>query len=411
MAERLHTVVVGAGHAGLAMSRVLTDLGIEHLVLDRGRVAERWRAERWDSLRLLTPNWASALPGWSYAGPDPDGFMDRDEVVDYLEGYARSFAAPVRAGVDVTSVGRGPRGLHLRTTGGEIDADNVVAATGGFQAPRVPAVARALPPGVEQVHSSAYRRPEALAPGAVLVVGAGPSGQQIAEELLAAGRRVFLSVGRHRRVPRRYRGRDYYWWLERTGFYAKTSAEVPVAEQRAGASPALTGARGAAHDLDLRRLAAEGATLLGRIGGIDDGRILLAPDLAETLAQGDRALEQFVAWVEARLDLPGEPFDEPGPSPGHPDPPEVADPPAALDLEREGVGAVVWATGFAPAFADWIGLPVLDDDGHPVHERGVTAVPGMFFLGLHWLHRLRSAFIRGAQEDALYLAERIVARG
>ena len=408
---QIDTVVVGAGHAGLAMSNVLTGHAIDHVVLERGQVGERWHAERWDSLRLLTPNWATWLPNFRYTGPDPDGFMHRTEVAQYLADYAASFDAPVRTSVDVRSVSPSDSDagrFDVRTTDGDVTATNVVFATGPFQGPRLPRAAAGVPPDVRSLHSTAYRSPDALAPGAVLVVGTGASGQQIADELVAAGRKVYVSVGRHRRVPRRYRGRDYFWWLENTGFYAKTAADVPLSERRGGASPAITGGRGGSYDLDLRRLAADGATLVGRIGGIHGHRLVLAPDLGESIALGDRAYEQFVAWVEARVDLPGEPVDAPEPREVHPDPPEMSDPPTGLDLHEAGISSIVWATGFAPAFHRWVRLPVLDDDGQPVHERGVTACPGAYFLGLHWLHRLRSAFIRGAEEDARHLGEHII---
>lgn len=411
--EKVDVAIVGAGHAGLAMSHVLNEQGIDHVVLERGRIGERWRSERWDSLRLLTPNWATWLPGWRYTGPEPDGFMDRLEVAAYLEAYAAASRAPVRLGVDVRSLEPSSRGgdrLLVRTDVGDLDAGTVVVATGAFQAPQLPATASELPTDVHQLHSSRYRNPGALPPGAVLVVGTGASGQQIADELVAAGRRVFVSVGRHRRVPRRYRGRDHYWWLERTGYYDKTTADVPPDVRRGGASPALTGVHGGTYDLDLRRLASEGATLLGRVRGVRGHRLQLAPDLAENLAAGDRALQEFVRWVEDRLELPGEPVGPPEPFAAYPDPPEVVDPILELDLEGEGVATVIWATGFRPTFDEWIRLPVLDDTGRPRHDRGTTDHPGVFFLGLHWLHRQRSAFIRGAEEDARYLGERIAER-
>jgi putative flavoprotein involved in K+ transport len=377
--ESVDVVVVGAGHAGLAMSHVLDEEGMEHVVLERGRIAERWRSERWDSLRLLTPNWATWLPGWRYSGPDPDGFMDRLEVAAYLEAYAEASSAPVRSGVEVRALEPAPTGddrLLLRTAAGDIDARTVVVATGAFQAPRLPEAASQLPDDVHQLHSSQYRNPDRLPPGAVLVVGTGASGQQIADELVAAGRRVFVSVGRHRRVPRRYRGRDHYWWLENTGYYDKTTADVPPEARRGGGSPALTGVNGGAYELDLRRLASEGATLLGRVRGVRGHRLELAADVAESLAAGDRALADFVRWVEDRLEDVGEPVGPPEPLATYPDPPEVAAPILELDLEREGVATVVWATGFRPTFAEWVRVPVLDDAGEPIHDRGGHTAPG-----------------------------------
>lgn len=410
MSERVDTVVVGAGHAGLAMSHVLTRDGIEHVVLERGRIGERWRSERWDSLTLLTPNWATWLPGRPYTGPDPDGFMRRDEVVAYLEAYAAASSARVRTGVTVRTVEPAPATdrFVIDTDAGELRARNVVIATGPFQVPRVPPAAAALGDRVHQLHTSRYRRPGALPSGAVLVVGTGASGQQIADELVAAGRKVYLSVGRHRRVPRSYRGRDYFWWLERTGYYDKTTDDVPPAARAGGASPALTGSRGGAHDLDLRRLAAEGATLLGRVAGVDGSRITFAPDLSTSLADGDRALHDFVARAEAHIDVVGEPVGPITDIPRHADPPEVHDPVLELDVVAADISTVIWATGFGVAF-DWVRVPVFDDAGVPVHRRGVTNQRGLYFLGLHWLHRLRSAFIRGAEEDAEHLGSLIAA--
>lgn len=401
------TIVIGAGHAGLAISRLLTADGVEHTVLERDRVASNWANERWDSFTLLTPNWATWLPGWRYEGDDPHGFMDRDQVVAHLERYAESFAAPIRTGVEVDGLTAGDGGgFVLATNLGEMTAQSVVVATGPFQAPRIPSWASSLGSSVTQIHSSAYRSPDRLPEGAVLVVGAGPSGQQIAEDLIRAGRRTYLSVGRHRRVPRRYRGRDYYWWLELGGFYEKTADEVPLASRRQSVAPALTGA-GGGHDLDLRALHARGVELLGRTLGVDDGRLVLETDLAATLAAGDNAYSDFTGWVEARLHRFEGLYAEAEPRQVFPDPPP---PPDRIDLGAAGISTVVWATGFRLDFPRWIHLPVLDDDGFPIHQRGVTELPGLYFIGLSWLHRLRSPFIRGAEEDARHLAHLLVRR-
>jgi putative flavoprotein involved in K+ transport len=405
--EHVGTVVVGAGHAGLAISNLLSAQGNEHVVLERGRVAERWRNQRWDSFTLLTPNWATWLPNWHYDGAEPHGFMGRDEIVSYFERYAGSFAAPVREGVEVQALeAANGDGYRLRTGDGELLARTVVVATGPMQAPRLPAWSSELPADVVQLHSNAYRSPEQLPEGAVLVVGAGPSGQQIADDLLRGGRRVFVAVGRHRRVPRRYRGRDHYWWLEHGGFYERTAADVPPEARRPGVAPALTGFDGG-RDLDLRKLHADGATLLGRALGVDGGRIQLATGLAETLAIGDRFYESFTDWVDARLYRFEGLYDDAEERERFPDPPE---PPAELDLAAAGITSVVWATGFQVEFSRWVHLPVLDGDGRPVHERGATRCAGVYFLGLHWLHRLRSPFIRGADEDARHIASLIAAR-
>ena len=402
--DRVDTVVVGAGHAGLATSHELTRFGVEHVVLDRGTVASRWRDERWDTFCLLTPNWATWLPGWHYTGPDPHGFMVKGEIVDYFENYARSFSAPVRDHTEVLSLEiDGSGGYRVLTDQGEIGARAVVVATGPFQQPRLPAWSRTLSAAVTQLHSSSYRRPADLPEGGVLVVGAGPSAQQIAEDLLRAGRQVHLAVGSHRRVPRRYRGRDYYWWLELGGFYEKTVADVSPTMRAHPVAPVLTGYDGG-HDLDLRELAARGVRLLGRA---IDGRgttIQLDASLNESLAKGDRAYQEFVDWVEARLCRFDGLFDQPSPRPVFPDP---AAAPVVLDLAAAGVSTVVWATGFDSALGSWARLPMLDDAGRPLHQRGVTPCPGVFVVGRSWLYRLRSAFIRGAQEDAAYVAGRV----
>lgn len=403
--ERIATVIIGAGHAGLAVSKLLSDAGAEHVVLERTRIAARWQAERWDSFTLLTPNWATWLPGWHYDGDEPHGFMGRGEIVSYFDRYARSFNAPVREGIDIRGLDAAPGGGYLLTSNrGEFVAQSVVVATGPFQRPRLPAWSSELPVEIMQVHSSGYRCPAQLPPGAVLVVGSGPSGQQIADDLQRAGRRVYLAVGRHRRVPRRYRGRDYYWWYELGGFYERTAADLPAGRSRDAVAPVLTGF-GGGHDLDLRGLHAGGTTLLGRAVGYRDGAVQFDSGLAESLAAGDRAYQDFVDWVEARLYRFAGLFDEPAPRECFPEPPT---PPTELDLAAAEVSAIVWATGFRPDYASWVHLGVLDDGGNPVHERGVTSQPGIYFVGLPWLHRLRSPFIRGADEDARHIVAHLI---
>lgn len=406
--EDVSTVVVGAGHAGLAVSKLLGGHGVEHVVLERSHVAERWRSERWDSFTLLTPNWAAWLPDWRYDGDDPNGFMKRDEVVSYLERYAESFRAPVREEVEVHAVEQadGER-YRLRTSDGDLRARSVVLATGPFQVPKLPSWSSELPPEVVQVHSSGYRSPEQLPEGAVLVVGTGASGQQIVEDLMRGGRDVYVCVGRNLAVPRRYRGHDFIWWLEHGGFHERTAADVPPEERRHGVSHALTGFAGG-HDLELRQFHLDGATLLGRALGVEDGRLRLAGGLAESLAAGDRGYVEFTDWVEARLDRFEGAFDDAVPRRQLPDPPE---PPNELDLAAAGVTSVVWATGFRPDYARWVRLPVLDADGEPIQERGATACSGVYFLGLNWLYRSRSPFIRGAEEDARHVATLIAAGG
>lgn len=397
----MQTIVVGAGHAGLAVSKLLTDRGVEHAVLERSRIASRWRDERWDAFTIQAPNWCNWLPGWRYSGPDPDGFMGRDETVAYLEDYARSFDAPVREGTEVTALTRGPEGgFRLATSQGEVHAQNVVVATGPFQTPRIPSWASSLPDEITQLHSNSYRSPGLLPDGAVLVVGSGQSGQQIAEDLLDHGRTVYLSAGSHVRSPRRYRGRDFYFWRELGGWYERTAEDLGAG----GGGPTLSGV-GGGHDLDLRELSARGVTLFGGAAGCDRGIVQFEDNLREVLAKGDAGYQGFVDWVEERLDRFHGLYDDVTPREVFPDPPDSG---TELDLAAAGVSTVIWATGFGVEFSTWIHLDVFAPSGLPVHRRGVTNEPGLLFIGLPKQHRIRSPFIRGADEDARYLMKHLV---
>lgn len=407
MPEQLETVVIGAGQAGLAMSRELRERGCEHVVVERARVAERWRTQRWASLRFQFPNWSIELPGARYDGDDPDAFAPRDEVVAWLESYRESVAAPVRTGVEVLSLvaAKHDGRFVLRTSQGDIEARNVVVATGPYQRPRVPGMAASLPADVAQLHAGDYSRPDAVPPGAVLVVGTGASGCQIAEELLEAGRDVVLAVGRHRRVPRRYRGRDVFWWRRELGHLDLRSEDLPPAQRPP--PPLVTGANGG-HDIDLREFAAHGMTLVGHVAGIRDGTIALARDLHAHLDAGDRACDAFRADVDAFVaregrDLPLEPMairSRDLPASATPD---------RLELGRGGIRAVIWATGYTTDFG-WIELPVVDERGQALHRRGVSDVPGVYFLGLPWLAKAKSSFLCGVGEDAAHLATCIARR-
>lgn len=404
--EQIETLIIGGGQAGLAMSEQLTQHGRPHLVIERARIAERWRSERWDGLCSLGPNWATRVGGFAYAGNDPDGFACRDEIVDFMQAYAEHIAAPVRCGVEVTALHHADGGRRYRaeTARGPIEADNVVVATGPFQRPVIPAAFNGTLP-VASLHASAYRNPAQIAAGGVLVVGAGASAAQIADELMRAGRRVHLSLGRHTRLPRRYRGRDQVWWRMAMGLWD---------EMVAGRSPppgslAITGAYGGA-TIDYRAFAARGAVLLGHAQGISDGVMRFAPDLAETLAAGDATLRAFIAAadthaVRAGLDLPP----DPDAAATRPDPPYVTSPIRAIDLRAEGIGTVIWGTGYALDFG-WIDLPVFDGQGQPRHRMGITDLPGLYFLGLTWQSRRNSAFFNGVGADAAHLAEDILAR-
>ena len=403
--ERVGTLVVGAGQAGIAMSEHLGRRGLPHLILERSRIAERWRSERWDSLVANGPAWHDRLPGLEFAGVAPDAFAPRESIIGYLEAYAEKIGAPIRCGVTVTGVRRQEAGgFTIETSAGVIEAANVVAATGPFQRPLNPAMVPAEA-GIMQLHSSRYRNPSQLPEGGVLLVGAGSSGVQIADELLRAGRRVYLSVGPHNRPPRRYRGRDFVWWLGVLGKWDATVRE-PGKEH---VTIAVTGARGG-YTVDFRDLAARGMTLAGRTKGFSDGAIHFAPDLAQNIAEGDRdylaVLDEADAYAAREgLDLP----EDPGARSLGAGQPWVAEPILRLDLAAAGITSIVWATGYALDFG-WLEAGVFDETGRPVHERGVSPVPGLYFLGLPWLASRASAFIWGVWRDADYLAAHIAAR-
>ncbi|HEY5725902.1 MAG TPA: NAD(P)-binding domain-containing protein, partial [Methylomirabilota bacterium] len=327
------TVIVGGGHAGLALSYHLGRFGRPHVILERGRVAERWRSERWDSLMFQFPNWSLRLPGHEYRGDRPDGFATRDEVIAFIERYRELVNAPVRTGVRVDCVRPIDGGFHLETTEGDVEAANVVVATGPYQEPILPAVRHAVPPGVVQMHSSGYRNPAQLPDGAVLVVGSGASGCQIVEDLLAAGRTVYLSVGRHRRYPRRYRGRDMFWWMERIGALDQTVAERPDARERP--NPLVTGV-GDGHDIDLRDYAAAGVILLGHLQDITGSRLELADDVAALLAAGDESVGVFTRAVDSYIERSG--LAAPAaPPPSPPSRRALSAPIRELDLAASGI--------------------------------------------------------------------------
>ncbi len=399
--EKVEVLVVGAGQAGIAASAHLTQRGIPHLVLERDRIAEKWRTGRWDSLVANGPAWHDRFPGMEHAG-DPEAFPGKDAVAGYFEAYARKIAAPIRTGVEVHAVRRNPggAGFRVQTTQGVIEAAQVIAATGPFQKPKMPGLVPDSA-GIVQMHSAAYRNPGQLPKGAVLVVGAGASGAQIAEELLEAGRRVYLSVGPHDRPPRRYRGRDNVWWL---GVLNKWDIEAPPTTKHV--TFAVSGAHGG-RTVDFRRLAQRGATLVGRATAFADGVMTIAPGLAENLASGDAnylsVLDEADAWVARNgADLP----EEPDARILLPDPDCVKTPVLSLDLGEAGITAIVWATGYGLDFG-WLQVDAFDQSGKPRHQRGVSAEPGVYFLGLPWLSRRGSSFIWGVWADAGHVAGHI----
>jgi putative flavoprotein involved in K+ transport len=401
--EKIDTLVVGGGQAGVAMSEHLSKCGVPHLVLERDRIAERWRTARWDSLVANGPAWHDRFPGMEFPQTGPDGFPPKEEVSDYLAAYAKMIDAPIRCGVEVKEVRRnvGRPGFRVETSAGVIEANSVVAATGPFQRPIVP---KLVPEdaGLMQIHSSAYRNPGQLPAGAVLVVGAGSSGVQIADELLRSGKRVYLSVGPHDRPPRAYRGRDFCWWL---GVLGKWDAETPGPGTE-HVTIAVSGARGG-ETIDFRRLAAQGMTLVGRTEAYKDGAMSFAPDLSENIARGDANLMSLLDEADAYvarngLDLP----EEPEARRIGPDPQCMTNPILELDLAEAGITSIIWATGFSADYG-WLKVDAFDEKGRPKHQRGVSAEPGIYFLGLPWLSRRGSSFIWGVWHDAKHLADRI----
>lgn len=402
--EKVDTVIVGAGQAGVAMSEHLSTAGVSHLVLERHRIAERWRSERWDSLVANGPAWHDRFPNLEFPGAHPDSFPSKDEVAAYFEKYAAMINAPVRCGVEVKSVSRnhGRPGFLVITSTGEIETNNIVAATGPFQKPLIPNI---IPehPAITQIHSNQYRNPAQLPEGAVLVVGAGSSGSQIADELIRVGRTVYLSVGPHERPPRAYRGRDYCWWLGVLGKW-DLETKTPGTEH---ITISVSGARGG-HTVDFRRLAAQGMRLVGSTNSYDNGKVLFADDLSDNIAGGDASynalLDEADAYIERYgLDLP----EEPGAREVASDSDCINNSALELDLKHAGVTSIIWATGYSSDYA-WLKVNAFDEVGKPKHQRGVSTEPGVFFLGLPWQSRRGSAFIWGVWHDAKFLADRIV---
>jgi len=401
--EKVDTLVVGAGQAGVAMSEHLSNCGVPHLVLERKRIAERWRSERWDSLVANGPAWHDRFPGMEFSDFNPDAFAPKERVADYFVDYAAKIDAPIRCGVEVREVCRNVDhpGFRVETSVGVIEANSVVAATGPFQKPVIPTLVPDTA-GLMQIHSNAYRNPQQLPRGAVLVVGAGSSGAQIADELLRSGKRVYLSVGPHDLPPRRYRGRDFVWWLGVLGKWDVAALE-PGTEH---VTIAVSGAHGG-HTVDFRRLAGQGMTLVGRTESCQDGVMRFATDLAENITKGNTntlsVLDEADAYVTRNgLDLPEEPqAREVGA-----DPQCVTDPILQLNLAEAGITSIIWATGFALDYS-WLKVDAFDEEGKPKHQRGVSAEPGIYFLGLPWLSRRGSSFIWGVWHDARYLADQI----
>ena len=402
-------IIVGAGQAGLSTSRFLSDHGIDHAVLERGGLGDSWSNRRWDSFTLVTPNWTIRLPGAEYQGPDPDGFMRRDDFAAYLARWATRFGCPVRTGVAVTRLGQGANGrLLVETTDGPLEASVVVVATGTMQTPRRPALAGSVSARVRQLDAETYRCPDDLAPGAVMVVGSAQTGGQIADDLRRSGRRVLLSAGAAVRVPRRYRGRDCVAWLDDLGFFDRTPDMLDSPAQRFRAEPQVSG-RDGGRTVGLHCLHREGVELLGRLTGAHGEKMRFADDLRHNMENADRFSRAFQEGVDAFVEKNG--IDAPVPTAQELDgePPEgdwsVPHRPS-IDLEDENVATIVWATGFSFDFS-WIDFPVRDEMGYPVTDRGATCVPGLYFMGLNWMVKRKSGLLYGVGDDARHVAGHI----
>jgi putative flavoprotein involved in K+ transport len=397
--------VIGAGHAGLAMSRCLAERSIDHVVLERGEVANTWRNERWDSLRLLTPNWQSRLPGFGYSGNDPDGYRTVPEVIRFIADYAKAISAPVETNTRVTSVRRTDTGYLVRTERGDWSCQAVVLASGACNTARVPAVADAVPSSIACLTAQQYRNPGQLADGSVLVVGASASGTQIASEIQRSGRPVYLSVGEHIRAPRMYRGKDIQWWMDAAGVHDERHDTVDdITRARRVPSLQLAGTPDRS-TLDLNALTDIGVTLVGRLAGIANGKAQFAGSLRNMCALSDlkmgRLLDTIDAWArENGVDHTVEP-------PYRLPPTRIADsPPLGIDLAAGKIKTIVWATGYRPDYT-WLDLPVLDRKGMVRHDGGVADLPGLYLMGLHFMRRRKSSLIDGAGDDARELSDHL----
>ena len=404
--QHLNTIVIGGGQAGLATSYYLQQQQVEHIVFEQASQAgNAWRNSRWDSFSLLTPNWTLQMPGAEYLGDDPDGFLPRGEIVAYFEDYLKRFDLPVQYGVRVTAVEHlADSGKYQITTDRDVWlADHVVMATGLFQGPKKPAFAENLSSRITQLHSSAYRNPQSLPDGAVLVVGSAQSGCQITEELYESGRKVYLCVGSAGRAPRRYRGKDVFDWLKQAGFFDRTVDKLPSPKAKFSGNPHLSGKDGG-HTINLHQFVRDGVQLLGRITSGENETVMLADDLHESLAKVDKfeadvvkIIDDFIA--KNGIDLPAESL------------PDLRDGYAVenireLDLVSAGINTIIWAQGYTFDFS-LVKLPVTDADGYPIQQRGVTNYPGLYFVGMPWLSKYKSGLLVGVGEDAAYVASHI----
>jgi len=408
MKNHYSVIIVGGGQAGLSMSYCLKERGFDHIVFEKNRIGHSWRSKRWDSFCLVTPNWQCKLPGYHYPGDDPNGFMQKDEIVKYIEHYARSFDPPVKEGVEVSKVrkSRSQDVFELTTSIGDYTADQVVIAAGSYHIPKIPKIAERLPEHIVQIHSSEYKNPQSLPDKSVLVVGTGQSGCQIAEDLHLAGKQVHLCVGSAPRSPRSYRGKDVVDWLDQMGYYDLSIDEHPQKEKaRTNTNHYVTG-RDGGREIDLRQFSLEGMQLYGRLKTISGSYLEFWDDLKQNLDRADAVANNIKKSIDGfieknQIEAPTEPAYKP-----------VWEPEETvqkLDYEKANICAVVWSTGYQPDFS-WIEIPVFDGKGYPGHDRGVTGVQGFYFLGLPWLYTWGSGRFSGIARDATYLADYIVAR-
>lgn len=399
--ETIETIIVGGGQAGLATSYHLKQLGREHIIFEAAdKPAHAWRNDRWDSFTLVTPNWSIQLPGAHYDGNDPDGYMPKDEIVAYFERYIEKYDLPVRFKTPVLEVAPMDGGRYqVKTEAGIYQAKNLVIATGSFQKPKIPAYSGNIPTDVLQLHSGQYRNPKQLPDGAVLVVGSAQSGMQIAEELYQSGRKVYLSTGFAPRVPRRYRGRDIVAWLADTGFFDQTVDKLPSPKARFGANPQATG-RDGGHNLNLHQFVRDGVTLLGHIADAQSGNVIFKPDLKENLARSDKAEKDIIAMIDKYIEANG--IDAPQETL-----PDLQDGYAIeviteLDLKAADINAIIWAMGYTADYS-LVKLPITDEDGFPIQQRGVTQYPGLYFVGMNWLSKRKSPILLGVNEDVEHI--------
>jgi len=400
--EKVETIIVGGGQAGLSTSYYLKKLGREHVVFEAAEKAgNAWRNDRWDSFTLVLPNWTIQLPGAHYDGNDPDGFLPKAEVVAYFEQYVEKFNLPVQfktSVLEVTTLGDG-NGYQVKTSGGTNQAKNVVMATGSFQKPKIPVFSANIPADVLQLHSGHYRNPNQLPEGAVLVVGSAQSGMQIAEELYQSGRMVYLCIGSAPRIPRRYRGRDIFAWLVDTGFVEQTVDKLPSPKARLGGNPHLTGKDGG-HSLNFHQFARDGVKLLGHIVGAQDGKVMLKPDLKETIAKVDQAEKNIIEMIDRHIEANG--INAPQETL-----PDIKDGYSAeviteLDLKSANINSIIWAIGYTSDYS-LVKLPITDEDGFPIQQRGITQYPGLYFVGMNWLYKRKSVALLGLKDDVEYI--------